>query len=61
MVEFGRLELEAEHVNEELPEVVDGGGVLGQEGGDEIVDVMAGGGRRRTLATIAVTVCAGRQ
>ena len=60
MVELGRLEPEPEHLDKELPQVGGGGGVIGQEGGDEVVDVVAGG-RWRTLATIAVTVRAGRQ
>ena len=60
MLELGTLELEAEHLDEKLPEVVDGGGVLGQEGGDEVVDIMARG-EAEDLATIAVTVRAGRQ
>ena len=43
VVELGRLELEAEDADEELPQVGGGGGVIGQQGGDEVIDVVAGG------------------
>ena len=43
VLELRTLEPEAQAVDEELPEVIDGRGVLGQEGGDKVVDVVAGG------------------
>ena len=43
MVELGRLEPELEHVDEELPEVGGGGGVICHEGVNEILDPVAGG------------------
>ena len=42
-VELRPLELEDEDFDQELPEVVDGRGVHGQEGGDEVFDVVARG------------------